>query len=189
MNAVQRVDQFQDYRNVPFFMLQTKQDVFQPDDLMTALNLCIVNAIDLRFRTKQAHWMCHDSHILSAWEDRFGCFNSELEFAADKLSNRVAALGGTPIFAPKAVAALSKLPISVAYFSSVDEQLCALIASYRVATRYSRIAIHNAMRNSDLASASVILNHFTNVLRRQTRILSGTSSEVMTFSSPRELVH
>jgi DNA-binding ferritin-like protein len=133
--------------------------------------------------------MYHHSEFLSAWKDRLACFNSELEVAAEKLSNRVMALGGTPIWTPKAVAALSKLPMPSPDFLRAEAQLCALLASYRVATRYSRIAIHKAMRNSDLASASVVLNHFTNVLGKQTRILSGALPDVQTLSRQRELVH
>lgn len=124
-------------------------------DLLSALNVTLAQAIDLRARTKQAHWSAKGGSFYSLHK-MFQDFSGELDVAADEIAGRIMALGGSPAWMPSSVAKLSKLPpYSTNRGSSID-YLEALTQSYQAAVKQLPAVMTIAARGDDHATAAII---------------------------------
>ena len=169
MNSIQRTNQFEAYQEVPHFILLTKKEVHESDDIVAVLNQSLSHAIDLRCRMKHAQWTVRGGNF-SSFYAMFGYFSDELEGFADMMSARVKALGGNPSWTCENVATTSRLPSSGAGDREKPQDLRALIATYAIVSRYQRVAVNKARHAQDYTSAG-ILTDFTKLLDKQTGLL------------------
>jgi DNA-binding ferritin-like protein len=169
MNAIQRVNQFETCLDVPPFVLPTKKEANESDDIVAVLNQSIAHAIDLRWRLKHAQWTVRGGNF-SNFYAMFGYFSDELEAFADMMSARVKALCGNPSWTCEDVATTSRLPSSGMGDLEKPQDLRVLIATYAIVSRYQRVAVSKARHVRDHTSTS-ILSDFIKLLDKQTGLL------------------
>lgn len=127
MTSTQNVTQIKDHETAGAKL--SAQAPMTGWDPVSALNQCLAHAIELRARIKQAHWGAKGDnfYVFHKMADEF---TLQLDKQADKLSARIVAMGGAPVWTPSMIVKTSALPEYPSDIVKVSQYVEALIVSY-----------------------------------------------------------
>jgi starvation-inducible DNA-binding protein len=143
-------------------MLSTKNDLARKKRaaMVKLLNERLVDLIDLRLSTKQAHWNVRGPNFI-ALHEMFDSFVPELDGYADDVAERLAALGGLSEATSKVVAKTSSLKAYPTDITAGTDHVEALAEALAAAGKLIRAAIDEADDGGDADTADL----FTGISR------------------------
>jgi len=143
-------------------MLSTKNDLAQKKRaaVVKLLNERLVDLIDLRLQTKQAHWNVRGPNFIGLHE-MFDSFVPELDAYADDVAERLAALGGLSEATVQAVGKKTSLKPYPTDITAGTDHVEAMAAALSAAGKLVRAAIDEADELGDADTADL----FTGISR------------------------
>jgi starvation-inducible DNA-binding protein len=143
-------------------MLSTKNDMDKKKRaaMVKLLNDRLVDLIDLRLATKQAHWNVRGPNFI-ALHEMFDSFVPELDAYADDVAERLAALGGLSEATSKAVAKNSSLKAYPTDITAGSDHVEAMADTLAATGKLVRAAIDEADDAGDADTADL----FTGISR------------------------
>jgi starvation-inducible DNA-binding protein len=154
MSTIEKVKPFKDAVIHPA-VFDDKPASAKSGEILEALSVALAQAIDLRSRTKQAHWSAKGGSFY-ALHKMFQDFSVELDSVADDIAGRIMALGGSPGWTPASVAKISKLPVYATSKESSIAYLEQLTLSYQAASKQLPGVMAIAAKSDDHATANII---------------------------------
>lgn len=149
-------------------LLPTRNDLPEKTrhGMVALLNQSLSDVLDLGLQSKQAHWNVKGPHFI-ALHELFDKVAEQLEEPADKIAERVVALGGVAMGTLQAIASRSRLAPYPLNKASGTNHVAALSAALAMFGKSSRLAIATATKAGDADTADL----FTEVSRQADTLL------------------
>ena len=138
--------------------------------LTNALNNVLATTLDLKLRTKQAHWNVKGSNFYSLHE-LFDKFAAEHDQVSDDIAERVVQLGSIALGTYEQISKNSGLKKYDAKLQKQEDVLKALHSSVSDAAKITKDAIEVAENSDDPVTAD-LLTEVTAILEKQKWFLS-----------------
>lgn len=135
---------------------RTKEDVAGQDNVISALNKALAHVIDLKTRTKRAHWNAKGGNFYSLHK-MLDDFAGDLDAIADEIGERVMAVGGVATGNVFEVAKRSTLTQAPPRSSKADDMIKSLKDDYDVARLEVRKSFETLAVLEDEASMDIVL--------------------------------
>jgi starvation-inducible DNA-binding protein len=183
MSTTQNVKQFKDLETFAQKGHAAFASTQSWPDATSLLNQCLAHSIELNARIKQANWSARGENYY-VFHKMADDFTDDLAKQSNKLSARIAAIGGVPGWTPKSVAETSLLPEYPEEMMKVNEHLRALAANYEMAIEQVQKVSQTMAEVDDYVTSSVITS-FKKLLEEQKAFLLA-HSDVAWLEKPKK---